>query len=234
METCSYCATKFATGQLFSSPIDKILCNFDNLLRDGYRTFALCAEDTGAYGQDIGEDFPTLLSEILKRKDNFIINIRQHSPNWIVENLDSYLKVLSDKRVKSIMLPFQSGSDKILNLMGRRYSSKELSDMINIVHNAAPHLMLRTHAIVGFPRETEEDFEKTVRFIDGLPWDMVLVFPYTNRPRTKASRIEPQLSKDVIVKRSLRLAFKVLWKIYLNSGRPYPLVFKNPMGLSNN
>lgn len=233
-ESCAYCATKFAAGNVLSNLPENILSNFDKYLRAGHRVFALCSEDAGSYGQDIGIDFIALLKEILKRKEQFIINIRQHSPNWVVKNLDAYLELLSDRRVKSITLPFQSGSDRILNLMGRRYNSAELSNMINAIHRHAPHLMLRTHVIVGFPTETDEDFEMTSTLVDELPWDMVLVFPYTDRPRTQAAKIKCKVPKIVIIKRSIKLAFKVLWKIYLNKGNFFHLVLKNPMLINNN
>lgn len=217
-ESCAYCATKFATGQLVSMPLEKILAQFDKYLKEGHRIFALCGEETGSYGQDIGKNLPMLLKELLKRKEQFIINIRQHSPGWLIQNLDSYLEVLSDKRVKYINLPFQSGSNRILELMGRRYNAEELFNVIKTIHQNAPHLMLRTHVIVGFPTETEEDFKRTVAFIDELPWDMVLIFPYEDRPRTQSYAMKNKVPRLVAIRRTAFLTLKVFWKLYLNNG----------------
>jgi len=227
-EFCTYCATRFAIGPLLSNPADMILANFDRHLKSGQRIFALCAEDTGAYGQDVGLDFPTLLAQLLRRKEDFLINIRQHTPHWIIGNLEAYLKVFSDKRVKSITLPFQSGSDRILKLMGRRYNAQELIKTVKAIRKHAPHLMLRTHVIVGFPTETEEDFRKTLVLVKELPWDMVLAFPYTDRSRTEAAKINGKIPWAVALRRCATLSINVLWKIYLNKANIWPLVLRNP------
>lgn len=229
VEGCTFCATKFATGRLKSVLPEIVLHRFDQALAQGKRNFALCAEDTGAYGHDIGTDLPSLMAKMLERPANFILSIRQHQPNWVINNLEAYEAVLSDPRVKSFTVPFQSGDDRVLKLMGRRYRASEVEGMVQTIHRAAPHVMLRTHAIAGFPTETRDEFKKTYRMVGDLPWDMVLVFPYTDRPRTRAASIEPKVPLAELERRTWLLNFLVLKTVYLNNFNPLPLVFRNPM-----
>lgn len=230
LENCTYCATRFATGRLVSEPMEKILARVDDLLASGRRSIVLCGEDSGAWGRDIGYTFADLLEKLLSRPHpDLVLSIRQHQPNWAMKELPRYLELLSDKRVKSIMLPIQSGSDRILKLMGRRYTAAQAEDMIHRIHEAAPQAMLRTHVIVGFPTETWEEYLMTERLIRRTSWDMVLVFPYTDRPRTGAARIKQKVPTKEIVKRTARLNAWVLWDVYLNRGNPFPIVRKNPM-----
>jgi tRNA A37 methylthiotransferase MiaB len=228
-ESCSYCATKFTIGKLTSNRPEQILARFDAALAEGKRNFALCGEETGSYGFDIGTDLPFLLEGMLERKGDFLINIRQHHPRYLVDKLDRYCKVLSDPRVKSITIPLQSGSDRILSLMKRRHTAAEARDMVLAIHRAAPQVMLRTHLIAGFPTETREEFRQTLSVIRDLPWDMVLVYPFTSRPKTAADRIEPKIPQSEINRR-IGLAYAhVIYAVYLNRFKLWPLVRQDPM-----
>ncbi len=224
LDACSFCATRFATGTLRSQPMEEVLARFDAALAAGRRNIVLCGEEPGAYGQDLGADLPALLRAMLSREGDFILSIRQHHPVWIIQNLDAYLEVLSDPRVRSICIPLQSGSDRVLELMGRRYRAEDFSSMIREIHRRAPQLMLRTHVMVGFPTETREDFLATCRLVRELPWDMVLTFPYTDRPRTRAAGLAPKVSSARLALRMAYLGSIILKGVYLNHGRLRPLV----------
>jgi len=229
LDRCSYCATRFATGRLVSESPDRVLLRFREALKAGKRSIVLCGEDTGAYGQDAGLTFVDLLARILESRERFVLSIRQHHPRWVIQDLDRYLDLLADPRVKSFNLPVQSGSDRILRLMERAYTVRQAEEMVVRIHRRAPHIMLRTHMIVGFPSETREDFRKTLTFVQRTPWDMVLAFPYTDRPRTAAAKIREKVSKPELVYRMLRLNLLILWKVYLNAGRMSPFTRTNPM-----
>lgn len=229
-QACSYCATKFTVGRLESVPVERVLARFDEALAAGKRNIVLCGEETGSYGRDIGTDFPELLSRLLQRKDNFILHIRQHHPLFIMEKLDRYCMLLPDPRVKSITIPLQSFSDRLLGLMNRRHNAADAIAMVQAIHAAAPQLMLRTHLILGFPTEDEEDFRLSYKYSKDLPWDMLLAYPYTNRPGTKAAKLEPKVSSAKLWWRVARYYPMALRKLYLNDFNPFPLVMRDPMG----
>jgi len=231
-EACSYCATKFAVGGLASVPPEDALRTFDEALAKGRRNVVLCGEETGSYGRDLGTDLPSLLQQMLQRKGDFIISIRQHHPRFIIDRLDRYCEVLSDKRVRSITIPLQSGSDRVLGLMKRRHKCADAVAAIRALHESAPHVMLRTHLIAGFPTETEPDFDLTVDLVRSLPWDMVLVYPFTPRPKTAAESLEPKVPTTVINRRLFKIYSVVFRRVYLNDFRFLPLVRRDPMGLA--
>jgi tRNA A37 methylthiotransferase MiaB len=231
LQSCSYCATKFATGRLASVPLEELLASFDQALAQGHRNIALCGEETGCYGIDIGQDFTVLLEALLRRKERFVLHIRQHHPHYILKRLDRYCSLLADRRVRSLTIPLQSGADRLLELMKRRHTNEQAVNLVRSVHAAAPHLLLRTHLIVGFPTETEEDFRATCRLAMDLPWDMILAYPYTNRPRTKAAELEPKVSQLTIYRRMTRIWAGIFKKVYFNDFNPLPFVRKDPFSL---
>ena len=228
-QSCTYCATKFTAGRLLSTPPEEVLRRFDEALDAGKRNIVLCGEETGAYGLDIGTNFITLLERLLERPNNFILSVRQHFPTYIMKDLDRYCAAMADPRVKCFTIPLQSGSDRILKAMRRNHTSADARRMVWAIHRAAPHVMLRTHFIAGFPTETDREFDETYRFIKETPWDMVLVYPFTSRPRTKAAKIEPKVSQKATYFRMAKVYTMILKKIYLNNFRLLPLTSRDPM-----
>lgn len=228
LEACSYCATKFTVGKLGSVDPEHVLCRFDKALADGERNIVLCGEETASFGLDVGTRFTDLLEKLLSRKSDFMLHIRQHHPRFIVAELDRYCSLLADPRVRSITIPLQSGSDRILKAMKRRNSAADAYRIINAIHDSAPHVALRTHLIVGFPTETWSDFMATHRLARDLPWDMVLAYPYTNRPGTIAARLEPKVSNRQIVARMAYIYTMLLRKLYLNNFKLFPLTTSDP------
>ncbi len=230
-QSCTYCATKFTAGRLLSTPMDHILRRFDEALDQGKRNIVLCGEETGAYGLDIGTNFITLFEELLKRPRNFILSVRQHFPTYIMENLDRYCAAMADPRVKCFTIPVQSGCDRVLDAMRRNHTSADARRMVWAIHRAAPHVMLRSHFIAGFPTETNREFDETYRFIKETPWDMVLVYPYTNRPGTRAAKMEPKVSRKEMYYRMAKVYAMILRKVYMNNLKVLPFTAKDPMAI---
>lgn len=228
LESCSYCATKFTVGRLTSEDPDHILCRLDMALQEGERNIVLCGEETASFGRDTGTRFTVLLEKILSRKQDFMLHIRQHHPRFIIAELDKYCSLLADPRVRSITIPLQSGSDRILDLMKRRQTAADGYRVIESIHSSAPHVALRTHLIVGFPTETWGDFMTTHRLARDLPWDMVLAYPFTNRPGTIAAKLTPKVPTWQIVARMTYIYSMIMRKLYLNNFSPFPLTTRDP------
>ncbi len=231
---CTYCATRISTGTLRSLPPSEIIEKIEQGLSMGKTDFTLCGEDTGAYGQDLGVSLPDLLARIFDRGNEFTLNIRLHDPHYLIKYLPRYLDIFSDRRAGSICLPIQSGSNRILKAMRRRYTTEQLRHAFQELHRRAPNLLVRTHIIVGFPGETEDDFRQTMKLVRDLHLDMVLPFPFAVRPSTAAAAMPDRVGRWTKSLRMVRLTALIIWKVYLNRGRFLPITRQNPLWRPSN
>jgi len=190
---CTYCSEKFIT-KLKSRPIKEILDAVDDGIKRGFTLFSLSSDDASAYGKDIGSSLDELLMELCKIKQNIYFIIPEFNPQGLSE---SVIKSLSDKKFLYITIPIQSGSQKILNKMKRPYEIDKVVKDVCRIKNSNKHLMVNTHVIVGFPGETDEDFEKTRMLLKTGLFDRVKVFMYSERPGTKAALFPDKVSQTI-------------------------------------
>lgn len=190
---CTYCSEKFIT-KLKSRPIKEILDAVDDGIKRGFTLFSLSSDDASAYGKDIGSSLDELLMELCKIKQNIYFIIPEFNPQGLSE---SVIKSLSDKKFLYITIPIQSGSQKILNKMKRPYEIDKVVKNVYRIKNSNKHLMVNTHVIVGFPGETDEDFEKTRMLLKTGLLDRVKVFMYSERPGTKAALFPDKVSQTI-------------------------------------
>ncbi len=200
---CSYCAIKFAAGSLESKSVAEIVGEFKNGLAEGYRTFTLVAGDTGCYGIDIGTTVVELLAAIFEIPGSYRLILKEFNAQWLIKyrnGLESLLKDNEDK-IDYIIVPVQSASDKILQRMKRPYQIEKVKDCLRSMKEKIPGLRITTHIMAGFPGETESDFQQSLDFIKEFRFPYVDIYGYENRPRTEASRLDDQLSQEVIDRR---------------------------------
>lgn len=190
---CTYCSEKFIT-KLKSRPIKEILDAVDDGIKRGFTLFSLSSDDASAYGKDIASSLDELLMELCKIKQNIYFIIPEFNPQGLSE---SVIKSLSDKKFLYITIPIQSGSQKILNKMKRPYEIDKVVKDVCRIKNSNKHLMVNTHVIVGFPGETDEDFEKTRMLLKTGLFDRVKVFMYSERPGTKAALFPDKVSQTI-------------------------------------
>lgn len=204
---CTYCAIKLATGTLKSKPIEKILEEFKNGLAEGYRRFVLIAEDTGCYGLDIGTNIVHLLRKIYDVEKSFSLIINDFNVNWLIKYYDNLLPLfLKNKdKIEDIRIPIQSGSDKILKLMGRPYRIHDVKSVISDLKAKLPDLKICTHILVGFPGETEWDFEQSRKFLKEFDFEEVVIYCYEERPRTSACLMPEKVPINIREKRASAL-----------------------------
>jgi MiaB/RimO family radical SAM methylthiotransferase len=212
MEDCTYCAIKFAAGGLVSKPLNKILQEFRSGLSEGFKVFRLSAEDVGAYGQDIGSNIAELLDGILSHDGNYQLIWSDFHPRWLLKYSDSLLDLFArhSDRIGHAGFPIQSGSQKILERMNRSYDAGHALDCMSAIRKSCPHLQMATHIMVGFPGETEEDFQETRRFVRSVGFDAVEIYEYSDRPGVAASLLPEKLPQSV--------RFKRMWQF----GREFP------------
>jgi MiaB/RimO family radical SAM methylthiotransferase len=218
---CAYCAIKNAKGGLSSVPAEKIVENFRKGLAEGHKRFILTADDTGAYGQDIGTDLPSLLEKILAIEGDYKLNIYHLEPNWLIKHFDFFKKVFSSGKIDVIFAPIQSGSDTILKAMRRPYKVDDYLHCIKELRKELPSLKIWNQFIVGFPGETEEDFNGSLRVLDEVSFNVVQAFEYSDRPGTSATKMDGHISPEVMKKRMKKINRKIFVKVNLKKMKPF-------------
>ena len=203
---CSYCATRLAKGKLFSYPIEKIIENVKKDLDSGCKEIWLTSQDCASYGNDFGEYLlPTLLKEILKIKKRFFLRVGMMNPNNVLKILKELVKIYqNDKMFKFLHIPIQSGSNKILKDMNRLYKVKDFMKIINCFKKEFPKMHISTDIIVGYPTETEENFNETYELVREIFPETINVSKYWPRAGTSAFKLK-NLSNEIRSKRAVKL-----------------------------
>jgi tRNA A37 methylthiotransferase MiaB len=208
---CTYCVIKKGVGPLHSKPpqqcIEELICG----LQQGYHSFYLEAEDSGPYGVDIGSSLPQLLRKMMDIQGTFTVKLSHTHPEWLIKYKAEFTEIFKQKKVNNILAPIQSGSDRILQLMARPYPIKEVVSALQAFKDADSGLSIGVDLIVGFPSETEEDFQGTLRLFNKIHFDYGILIPFSNNEGTKASSIEPKIPKQVVDQR-MKTALRYLRK----------------------
>jgi MiaB/RimO family radical SAM methylthiotransferase len=200
---CSYCAVKFAVGELESKPIDAIVNEFKSGLDQGFEHFVLIAGDVGCYGVDIGTSAIELLSKLFAVEGAYKIIIKEFNAQWVVKYFQDLLKIFKEnyEKIDYIVVPVQSASNRMLRLMKRPYTIENVKKYLNIIKSEVPDLQISTHIMVGFPGETEEDFKESVDFIREYEFPFVDIYAYDDRPNTAASQMAGKVPQKTIAQR---------------------------------
>ncbi len=196
---CTYCSIWRAIGKLKSKPIEVCLREFKKLLEDGYKKIILVADNLGIYGLDINLTLPDLLSRFLETDGDYDIHLEELHPFWLITYLDKLIPLFLRGKIKSIICPIQSGNDRILQLMNRRHNRLQLKDALLKIKEIYPKLKLYTTIIVGFPSESELEFEETLDFTQEIGFELVYIFGYSKNPHiTNTAIIQQEIPEDII------------------------------------
>ena len=202
---CSYCIVPYTRGKQRSRlPID-ILKEVQELKDKGYKEVTLLGQNVNAYGKDLENKYTmaNLLEDVSKIGIDRIRFVTSHPWDFSSEMIDVIAKY--DNIMPYIHLPIQSGSDNILKKMNRRYSIKEYKKLFYELKEKIPGVSITTDIIVGFPNETEEDFQKTIDIYNELKYDLAYTFIYSPREGTPASTMKDNVPKEVKEERLQRL-----------------------------
>ncbi|MHA1410436.1 MAG: radical SAM protein, partial [Candidatus Odinarchaeia archaeon] len=184
----------------------EILDYIRKLLKQGCKELWLTAQDTAAYGLDIGVNLGYLLTEVNNLPGNFMVRVGMMTPNnaehILTELINSYKK---PKIYKFLHIPAQSGDELILKKMKRKYSPETIKAITSKFREEIPRLTLSTDIIVGFPGETDEQFQNTLNFIKALKPDIVNISRYGDRPGVSSAHLDNKLRGSIIKTRSRKL-----------------------------
>ncbi len=182
---CTFCTIPLARGKSRSMKPDELILEFENLIGAGYKEIILTGVNVGDYGSSIGTNLYDMLFKMVNIPGDFRIRISSIEPNLLTEDIIK-LAEENEKICKHFHIPLQSGSQKILKLMQRRYKVTDYEKLIAKLTKQNPDIGIGVDVIVGFPGETESDFLDTYNFLRDLPISYLHVFTYSERPLTKA------------------------------------------------
>jgi threonylcarbamoyladenosine tRNA methylthiotransferase MtaB len=200
---CAYCIVPYARGRSRSVALEDVLQGVRGLAANGYKEVVLTGIHLGAYGLDLSP--PESLTELVRRIDveRIVPRLRIGSlePN---ELSDELLALMAGSEIicPHLHLPLQSGSDTVLQRMGRRYTAAFFRDLTGKIHAALPQAFIGADVIAGFPGESDAEFNETLQLVEELPFSDLHVFPYSSRPGTRAADMSGQIPGSVIKKRA--------------------------------
>lgn len=203
---CTYCIVPYVRGRERSRAIENIVAEIEQAVKEGYKEFTLLGQNVNSYGKDFGEKdaFAKLL-----RRVNEIEGVER------VRYMTSHPRDMNEEVIKAVAecehvcenfhVPFQSGSDEILRKMNRGYTREKYLELIKMIRSYVPDAAITTDIIVGFPGETEQDFEDTLALVQEVGFDAAFTFIYSKRSGTPAAKMEGQVPLDVKKDRLNRL-----------------------------
>jgi len=219
--TCSYCIVRLAKGKLNSYPQGKILSSITQDVKNGCKEIWITSSDNANYGNENEEyNLPELLNKILEIKGNFKIRLGMCNPNNVLKILPELIDVFKNSKMfRFLHLPIQSGSNNVLEDMNRKYKTKDILKIISEFKTEIPEMIFSTDIIVGYPTETKEDFNETIKLIKKINPEILNRSNYGKRPNTPASRLK-EISKDEMKERSNEL-MKLHLEICKNNQEKY-------------
>ena len=202
---CTYCIVPYTRGMERSRAKEDILKEVDELIKDGYKEITLLGQNVNAYGKDLYDDYTlgNLLEDIAKKDIPRIRFMTSHP--W--DFTDSMVEVIGKYKniMPSVHLPVQSGSSRILKLMGRRYTKESYLELFDKIKKTVPGVAISTDIIVGFPGETEEDFLETLDLVEKCKYDNAFTFIFSKREGTPACKLKDEVSLEEKEERLQRL-----------------------------
>jgi tRNA-2-methylthio-N6-dimethylallyladenosine synthase len=203
---CSYCVVPYVRGREKSRPQEDVIKEVEHLSQRGVREVSLLGQNVNSYGKGSGArgSFPRLLAAVNEVAGIERIRFITSHPKDLGDDLIRCFGEL-DKLCEHIHLPVQSGSDTILRLMNRGYTRDEYLAKVDQLRRVCPTIGITSDVIVGFPQETDEDFEQTLTLMEAVRFDDLFSFNYSDRPMTAALRLEGKIPADVKAERLARL-----------------------------
>ncbi len=205
LNSCTFCATKLARGTLKSFRIGDIKRSFEQAINSGCKTIYLTSQDNGCYGFDIKTNLPELLNELLTVEGDYKIRVGMMNPWHLRKILPRLIEVYKNPKIqKFIHIPVQAGSEKVLKDMKRIHTVAEFKQAVELFRKEIPDIDIATDVIVGFPSESEADFQDTLNLIAEIKPEIINTSSYSSRPRTKSAKLK-QIPTETVKERTKRL-----------------------------
>ena len=218
---CSYCIVPYVRGRERSREMSDVIAEVKGLIDSGYKDITLLGQNVNSYGKDLdgNYDFADLLAELDKIEGDYLIHFMTSHPKDASKKL---IDVMSGSKhiARQFHLPMQSGNDRVLKVMNRKYDFEKYIGIVDYIRERMPDATITSDIIVGFPQETEEDFEDTLNALDRARFDNIFSFIYSPRKGTPAAEMDGQIAPEVKSQRFDRL-LKVQNAISLELNKPY-------------
>jgi threonylcarbamoyladenosine tRNA methylthiotransferase CDKAL1 len=219
--SCAYCAVRFARGQVKSYSIEDLREIIERCVHHGYREIRLTSQDAAAYGADTGEKLEDLMLSIGKIEGPHKFRLGMFNPNIVMSSINGLLEAMDTEHFfKFFHIPLQSGSDKLLKTMKRRYIASDWVSVIEKVRKHFKNATIATDIIVGFPGENESDFQQTLELIQRVRPSITNISKYGDRPNTLASQSKDKVETSVKKQRSRTLT-KIVDEILMESNKAW-------------
>ena len=191
---CSYCIVPYVRGRERSRKREEILKEAREIVAAGYKTITLLGQNVNSY-IDGEHDFASLIRDINAIDGDFLIRFMTSHPKDASEDL-FHAMAESKKAARHIHLPFQAGSDRILQLMNRGYTQESYLEKLAFARKLMPDLVITSDVIVGYPGETEEEFEETLKLVEAAQFEAMFTFIYSKRPGTPAAKLPDTVTRE--------------------------------------
>ena len=201
---CTYCIVPYVRGRERSRKEQDILIECESLVKSGYKEITLLGQNVNSYGKDTGTDFPTLLKKVAEIDEKFRIRFMTNHPKDLSDKLIETIKG-TPKICRSIHLPVQSGSNRILSLMNRKYTREDYFSLVDKLRSSIPDIAITTDIMVGFPTENEEDFYDTFDLMKKVGFAGAFTFIYSKRSGTAAAKMDGQIPPEISKERIMKL-----------------------------
>ena len=194
---CSYCIVPYVRGRERSRRPEDILAEVRQLVSEGYKDITLLGQNVNSYGKDLAEpiDFSDLLEQVNAIPGDFLIRFMTSHPKDATQKLFETM-ARCEKVAPVLHLPFQAGNDRVLKMMGRRHTRAEYLEKIRALRALIPDITLTSDIIVGFPGETTEEFEDTLRVLEEVRFDALFTFIFSPRPGTPAAEMDDPMPRE--------------------------------------
>ena len=214
--SCTYCCVVHARGHLRSYGIKEVTDRVQADVVSGFKEFWVTSQDTACYGRDIHSNIAQLLLALRDVKGDFRVRIGMMTPNMVTDIQQSLIAAFSTVKVfKFLHLPVQSGDDQTLNRMRRFYTLAEFKSILEAFKEEFPDLTLATDVIIGFPGETEEAFQNTLKLLEEVKPDVTNVSKFFARPKTAAAKMKDNLIEKEEIKRRSTVTAELVKRISL-------------------
>ncbi|MCX6708774.1 MAG: tRNA (N(6)-L-threonylcarbamoyladenosine(37)-C(2))-methylthiotransferase [Candidatus Woesearchaeota archaeon] len=220
LDACAFCSTHLVKGPLYSYPPDKILEEVKKCVQDGCKEIWITAQDTCCYGFDTGTNLAELLQKIVEIQGEFFVRVGMGNPRHSIKYLDELVSVMKHPKIfKFLHIPLQSGNNEVLKAMRRGHTVETFKQIVNEFRKEIPEITISTDIIVGYPTETETQFEDTLKVMQEIKPDIINISRFAPRPGTPAAEM-PQVHGNIRKQRSRKLT-ELRWKIELEKNKQW-------------
>ena len=220
MSECTFCQTKLSKGDLSSYRLGDIVRQVQTEIKEGCKEVWLTSTDNGCYGFDIGTDLPSLVNAVTEIPEDFMVRVGMMNPMYMPRIKENLVKSYdNDKVFKFLHIPVQSGSNKVLHDMKRGHTAETFREIVKKIKERFENFTISTDIIVGFPSETEEDFQKTISLLNETKPDVVNLSKYSARPGTDAAELV-QIDAEEVKRRS-KIIFEQISKLSIESNQKW-------------